>query len=135
LIRHHYYRGKGWQIPVLAALYVVGRGLLEAAFHPLVWGSPFLSVLVAAAFGRWIWRRGRRLNADSPRAADWNRDAGFSLRRPAAHSYFFVPFEYWGIVLAVLSILLDARLRARPIRPSSAVSVRADDEVAHRRLG
>lgn len=117
---HHHSRGQGWQVPLLGGFYLVGRGFLEIAFHPYVWASPFLSVLVASAFGWWIWRRGCRINATSPRAQDWSRDEGFSLRRPAAHTYLFVPYQYWGIVFAVLSILLDATLRARPIRPQRA---------------
>jgi hypothetical protein len=118
LIEDHHYRGKGWQVPLLGILYVVGRGILESTFHPYVWASPLLSVLMAAAFGRWLWRRGRRLNANSPWREEWRRDQGFSLRRRPAHAYWLVPYEYWGIVFALLSILLDARMRARPIRPS-----------------
>jgi hypothetical protein len=39
------------------------------------------------------------------------------VRQKAAHTYWFIPFEYWGIVMAALSIAADAGLRARPITP------------------
>lgn len=118
LIRH-YYRGKGWQIPVLGGCYLIGRGLIEVEFHPYIWASPLLSVLVAAAFGYWTWRRGCRLNRNAPRVEDWHRDEGFTLRRQIPHSYWFIPYQHWGIIFALLSILIDARLRARPIRPAA----------------
>jgi len=113
----HEYRGHGWLVPIFAILYLVGRGLIEAAFHPHIWASPLLSFVVGAGYGWLIWRLGRRLNRRPLPVEEWSKSEGFTVKHKAAHSYWFVPFEYWGIAMAVASIALDAWLRSRPIIP------------------
>jgi hypothetical protein len=111
------YRGRGWLVPVLAILFLVGRGLLESAFHPRLWASLPLSLVVDLGYGAFICWVGVRWNREPLLIEEWRQGEGHVVIKKTAHTFWFIPFEYWGVIIGLLAIWIDHRLRHPSARP------------------
>jgi hypothetical protein len=106
------YKGRGWLAAILAVAYLIARGAVERMFHPRLWESPGLFLPADLGVGAIVWVLGRRWNRTPEVVEEWRQGEGLVARRRTAHSVYWIPLEYWGLILAAAAIALDLSLRA-----------------------
>ena len=106
------HKGRGWVAVVLAVAYLIARGAIERTFHPRLWESPRLFLPADLGLGAIVWGLGRRWNRTPEIVEEWRREEGLVAQRRTAHSVYWIPLEYWGLILAAAAVALDLSLRA-----------------------
>jgi hypothetical protein len=100
---HIIWRGFGLLVPVVVAVFFAGIQTLvnHVMGDPNYWTWNYWpKALAAFVAGLAIWFLGRHLNkkkaADSPTPNDVP---------PYYHAFFFIPFEFWGIIIAAFAFI------------------------------
>jgi hypothetical protein len=109
------WRGLG---PVVLAIAVVGifaGVILGEAVRLGTRGEEVLIGLAMLPAGYAIWRLGKRWNAPTRELIDAATGEKVVLKQ--GHSMFFIPFEWWGPIFAVLGVLFAVASLLGPAAP------------------
>lgn len=73
-------------------------------------------IVVAFAGGYGLWQWGRMLNGQPGRVLV-DPQTGEQVRLVKKHDLFWIPVQYWGIVLAVLGVIIAFQTPSTPATP------------------
>src|SRR4051812_10487880 len=97
------WRGLGPVVLAIGAVGIVAGVILGEAVGLGPRGEEVLAGLAMLPAGYGIWRLGKRWNAPTRELIDATTGERVILK--PGHSMFFIPFEWWGPIFAVLGVL------------------------------
>lgn len=98
------WRGLGPLVLAVGAIGIFVGTVIGEALHIGIRGDSVLAGLAMLPAGYVIWRLGKRWNAPVRELVDPATGEKVLLTR--GHSMFFIPFEWWGPIFAVLGLVL-----------------------------
>jgi len=101
----------GWGILVVVIFLAIGAPiqlLVESSYgKPYYEAHSWPGILACLLAAPLIWFTGRALNREKvPEASDSETAEGIRVRYTGRHAFFFVPMEYWSLVVLVAGIVL-----------------------------
>jgi hypothetical protein len=97
------WRGRGPIVLLIGAIGIFGAVIVGEALKLGIAGEGVLAGLAMIPAGFAIWRLGKRWNGPGRELVDAATGERVVLKR--GDSLFFIPFEWWGPIFAVLGLL------------------------------
>lgn len=100
---------QGWGILVVVLYFGIGilmQNLINAVFHdPEYYSNNAWPIfLTAVVSGLAIWFVGLRFNGRKGQILI-DKETGHEVELKSTHTFFFIPMQYWAIIIMVLTLL------------------------------
>ena len=93
------WKGHGLYVPIF---FVVPMLIITTfADNQLVWN--IIRVVLIASAATAVWFVGRKLNRDKNEIIEIDQETRKETKLGYQHTLFFIPFEFWSIILVILS--------------------------------